>query len=803
MKTSLNWLKKYVNVDCSAEELAEQLTMAGLEVEELITGGKIPDGVVAAEICQREKHPDADRLSVCQVNAGTGEILQIVCGAPNCDAGKKVPLATVGTVLGNDFKVKKAKLRGVESYGMLCSANELGVSDNQSGLMELPGDTLPGTPVQQLVEEDTVIDWEITPNRTDWLSHIGIAREIAAVADKRSTFRLPEISDKVLEKNESGEEPPASVEVEAPDLCPRYVARVIDDVKIKPSPDWMQKELSSVGIRPINNVVDITNYVLMECGQPLHAFDYDKIENHRIIVRRAGDGEKVTTLDGETHEMQKEELLIADPAEPLALAGIMGGQTSEISEDTTTVLLESAAFDSATVRRACKRLAVTSESAYRFERGVDIEMVKFASDRAADLLIKHADGKVRGKAIDVYSSPYSPPRVSCRREKCNSLLGVDLESGEMTDIFTRLGLDTVEQTEDVITAVIPPYRLDLTREADLIEEIARIYGLDNIPFQPAEARTAASIAADQFAPLQDTRREMLGLGLTETMNYSLLSVNRASGDTGIAEQELVTLVNPISAENACMRPSLFPSLINTVANNIASGNHDLAMFEIGRVFRNSPDFPEERYQLGLIFTGRKHPERYGEEQAEEYDFFDLKGVLEGWLEYKRIGECEWRAAKAEGFANGQTAEVLSESGNRLAVCGKVSPEKVKGIRLTSPLYLALVELDAVRDVKPEPYKFQSLPQYPATRRDISLVAPKNVDNRQVVEVIESARELWLVDVSLTDVYEDESTLGGGKRSLTYSLTYRHAERTLKDDEVNEVHAGIRKRLQDKLPVTLR
>ncbi|MFW6414200.1 MAG: phenylalanine--tRNA ligase subunit beta [Verrucomicrobiota bacterium] len=803
MKTSLNWLQNYIEIDCSAEELAERLTMAGLEVEEIVAAGKIPEGVVAAEIRGRDKHPNADRLSVCEVDAGTGETLQVVCGAPNCEPGTKVPLATVGTVLAEDFKVKKAKLRGVESYGMLCSANELGVSDDQSGLMELPADVKPGTPLQELIEEDTVIDWEITPNRPDWLSHIGIAREFAAVADKRLLLRLPELSDTIRKSNETEDETRASVEVEESELCPRYVARLIEDVKIKPSPDWMQKALSAVGIRPINNVVDITNYVLMECGQPLHAFDYDKVADHRLIVRRAGEKEKMTTLDGASHELHEEDLVIADPDKPLALAGIMGGQTSEIGEDTTTVLLESAAFDPATVRSTSRRLGLTSESSYRFERGVDVEMVKFASDRAADLLIELADGKVKFNAIDVYARPYHPPEVSCRLAKCNTLLGVELTTEELADIFERLGLAITDQAETEITVAVPPYRSDLTREADLIEEVARIYGLNKIPFLPAKASTVAPFKADQFAPLQETRREMLGLGLTESMNYSLLSVAKATAYTGVSEEELVKLLNPISAASACMRPSLLPSLINTVANNIASGNYDLAMFEIGRVFRKSADFPEERYQLGLLFTGRKHPERFGKEQAEEYDFFDLKGCLEGWFDYKRIGNTVWRVAEIEGFVNGQTAEVVSETGVRLAACGKVAPDMVEGIRLMSPLYLGLVELDQVFNVGSEERKFTPLPQYPATRRDISLVASPSIEHRQIVEVIEQAREPWLVDVSLSDVYEDEETLGAGRRSLTYTLTYRNDERTLKDEEVNEVHEKTRKRLQDNLSVTLR
>ena len=799
MKTSVNWLAQYIDFNWDAQELAHRLTMAGLEVEDIDVVGELPDSVVVGEVRKRDKHPNADRLSVCEVEAGEGELLQIVCGAPNCDAGKKFPLATIGTDFGGGFKVKKTKLRGVESQGMLCSENELGISDEQSGLMELPDDAVPGRPVKEFVEQDTVIDWEITPNRPDWLSHIGIAREIAAVADKAGQFSIPEIN---LAEKETKSLKDADVEVQDPELCPRYTARVIDGVKIGPSPEWMQRALSKVGIRPINNVVDITNYVLMECGQPLHAFDYDKIAGHKIIVRCAADGECMTTLDGENRELTAGNLVIADTEKAIALAGVMGGQSSEISEETTTVLLESAAFSAPNVRSTAKQLGVSTESSYRFERGVDIDMVQYASDRAAELLCDLAGGDIAGDMIDVYNKPYEPRHVSCRVAKCCELLGIDIDETQISEIFKRLGLDVVEESVDQVVAAVPAFRQDLTREADLIEEVARVYGLENIAAAPVRARAVSSFADDQYAPLQQVRREMLGLGLTESMTYSLLGSEQATAHTGVTKEELISLANPISAENDCMRPSLLPSLITTVENNIAHGNHDLAMFEVGRVLRCSPNMPEERYQLGIILTGRKFPDRYGDEKKQVYDFFDLKGLLDGWLEHRRIQRVKWEPAETEAFAAGHAARVLQDD-EVLAVCGQVGSGLTGKMRLRSPLFMAVVELDKVNAAVQKAMQFEELPQYPATQRDISLVAPPAVSHRDIVEVVESLNNKWLADISLFDVYEDKETLGAGRRSLAYTLTYRDDSRTLKDEEVNKAHEKVRRQLENKLAVELR
>ncbi|MFO7821107.1 MAG: phenylalanine--tRNA ligase subunit beta [Lentisphaeria bacterium] len=800
MKTSLNWLKNYVTTNWDAEELAEKLTLAGLEVEGIQKSGDVPAGVVIAEIKERRKHPNADKLSLCEVDNGSGELVQVVCGAPNCDAGKKVPMATVGTELGEGFKIKKAKLRGEVSYGMLCSAAELGISDDQEGLMELSEDAVPGKPLSDYLEQDTVIDWEITPNRPDWLSHIGIAREAAAVSGRTETFKRPDAT--LPHATAPTVEELVTVNVQDPDLCPRYTARIIRNVKIAPSPDWLKQALTAVGIRPINNVVDITNFVLLECGQPLHAFDYELLGGQHIIVRRAADGEKMTTLDGTEHTLSADNLLIADSKCGVALAGIMGGGNSEISQDTTTVLLESAAFNPSNTRATAKKLGLATESSHRFERGIDIEMVEFASRRAASLICELAGGELAEGVIDAYPEPYTPHQVTCRISRCNQLIGINLEAETIADLFMRLGLHVDYAEDDHVTVSIPPFRLDLEREADLIEEVARLYGLDKIPNVPLVAQAGGTLENDAYAPLQQVREDLLAFGLTEAMTYSLLGTESATLGSSLKEDNLVKLANPISAEGACMRPSLLPGMLAVVEHNLAHDCPDLAMFEIGRVIANQPGQPEERQQAAIVLTGRAHPERYGSEREMAYDFFDLKGLLEGWFEGRRLLNLTCDPVSHPAFKEGHAAEFRVD-GKPVAVLGEVKNNLSRRMRLNHPLFMALVELDILNHAVSAPRVFRSLPQFPATARDISLVAPEAVTNREIIDTIYGLQNPWLAGVELFDLYEDEKQLGKGKRSLAYSLTYRDCTRTLKDEEVNQAHEKVRKKLAEKLPVELR
>ncbi len=800
MKTSINWLKNYIDIPCPAKDLAERLTLAGLEVEGIETIGGIPESIVVGEILTREKHPDADRLSVCTVNDGSDDApLQIVCGAPNCDVGNKIPVARIGTDFGDGFNIKKTKLRGVKSFGMMCSARELGLSEDHEGLLELPKESEIGRPVNTMFEADTVIDWEVTPNRPDWLSHIGIAREIAAISGSAADLRLPDVECPQATDQAADA---VSVEVLDTDLCPRYTARVIRNVHIKPSPEWMQHALSAVGIRPINNIVDITNYVLMECGQPLHAFDYERVRGQKIVVRRARNGEKIVTLDDQEHELTAENLLICDGEGGVALAGIMGGANSEISDETTTVLLESAAFNASNIRATSKALGISSESSHRFERGVGLDMVEFASRRAAALMCELAGGELLEGVVDVYPHPYEAHQVACRPQRASALLGVPMAADDLDGFFTRLGLDVAEKTEEKVTVSIPSFRLDLEREADLIEEALRLYGLENIPCPPAVAIMPDSFRNDAYAPVQTLREQLQGLGLTETMNYSFMSETEATKGTGFAAGELVKLSNPISAESAAMRPSLLPGMIRCVAHNVAHGIANLAFFEIGRVICAKTTDPEERWQAGIVISGHRHPERFAADMKKEFDFYDLKGLLEGLFEFRGIREVTCEKIEHPAFKPGSCARIVAD-GTTLATLGEVIGELTQDIRLENPVFVAWMNLDELQAVNVPEKKARPVPQFPSTARDISLLAPTSLPHGDIVSVIQAMNESLVESVHLFDVYEDEKSLGPDRRSLAYSVVYRHPERTLTDKEVNPVQERIRKRLADKLPVELR
>ncbi len=796
MKTSYKWLKEYIDCDWSPAELAEALTMAGLEVEEIEAVGNVPDTVVVAKILARENHPDADRLSVCRVDDGSGEPLQVVCGAPNCDGGQTAVLARVGTTLG-EITLKKAKLRGVESCGMLCAEDELGLSDDHSGIMILPDDAPVGTPLKDYLGTDTMIDWEITPNRPDWLSHIGIAREIGALNGAK--LKLP---DAALNENDEDVNDFCSVDMLDPDLCPRYTARYIKNVTIAPSPKWMQDHLRSVGLRPINNVVDITNYVLYECGQPLHAFDADKLKETKIVVRRAADGEKMTTLDDEEHELTSENLLIADAADGVALAGVMGGATSEISAATTNVLLESAQFHPANIRRTSKDLGISTDSSYRFERGVDFDMVEFASARAAKLICDLAGGELVGGMIDVKAGPYVPPEVTCRYDRVNLLIGTPVSADEVKRLLSLLGLAIVKKDKAACTVAVPPFRLDLEREADLIEEIARLHGYDNIPARIPSGQVGGTITRDDYYPEEDLRDILLGLGLDECVHIAPVSEEEAVNHTGFGNDDLIRISNPLGHEFGTMRPTIATSVLNTVARNIAHDNHDLALFEIGRAFADKKDMPRERMECCFAITGRKHPERFSGELEELYDFYDATGIIEDWFEAAGEGAVAFEPAEHPSFAGGACARVLSNM-TVFGYVGKAARAITKDMRIRHDLFVGVLCLDAVLGKEKAIPAYTEISQFPSTARDVAFVAGESLSHQQVLDVIGACNVKILENARLFDVFRDEKAIGQGRKSMAYSLTFRSPERTLKDKEVNQAHENIKKRLVKELAVEIR
>ena len=791
MNISYNWLKKYIDLSLTADELPAKLTMAGLEVEGIEKTGSIPEGVVTAKILSRNPHENSDHLSVCQVDKGD-EVLQIVCGAPNCDAGNIVPLATIGTTFKDGegtFTIKKGKLRGVESFGMMCSARELGLSNDHDGLLILPADTKIGVPFGELMDSDVVYDCSVTPNRPDWLSHIGVARDIAALLDTKLV--MPEICN--------ADAPVVSglVTVNDPDLCPIYAARIIRGVKVGDSPEWMQKALSAVGIRPISNLVDITNYVMMEMGVPLHAFDIRNLSGEKIIVRRAVEGESIVALDGKKYDLTPENLCICDAEKPVAIAGVMGGEYSGIQPDTTTVVLESAFFDPDSIRMTSRKLGLSSDASYRYERGVDRNAVLAAGRRALQLILEIAGGEYAG-CCEVAAPAPEVRTIEADYNRIRGLLGLDVTDSDIEKILTSLGFGMT--APGVFT--VPSWRVyDVVGEADLAEEVARIYGLDKLPAVPIRAITD-DFKLDGCHVIESLRNQLTGIGLDEIVCGSMIDEKSATADKMFTPEELIRPYNPISLDLGVMRPSLLPGILNTVRHNIARKNLDLALFEIGHVFcKNTEKFPEERDELAIAVTGRIHPERFSAERAVVADFYDLKGILESLLTARKVKNFQFRAAEDPRFLKGHCAEVLVNK--RVAgVFGEVVPALTKGMRLSTPLFVAMIQLKELLTAEERTLLYDPISQFPSTSRDVAFIAPKELEHRIVVDFIQKAHLPNLERVELFDIFEGEA-VGEGKKSMAYSLIFRSAERTLTDDEVNSAHEKLRQKLERGLGVELR
>ena len=801
MKISLNWLKNYIELKKSPEELARILTMAGLEVEEIAELGKIPAGVVVAKILCREKHPNSDHLSICQVDPGSGTPVQIVCGAPNCDAGNVVPLATLGTVFkeadGSEFVIKKAKLRGVESFGMMCSARELGLSEDHDGLMILPRDWKLGDPLENYIEKDTVYTVEITPNRPDWLSHWGVARDVWALCGGRRSF-----PNSQLPSPSGFEDWNSLVTVQAPDLCPDYTARVIRGVKVAPSPEWLRKRLSAVGIRPINNIVDITNFVMMEFGEPLHAFDSRFLKGKKIVVRRAADQESIVALDGKKYQLDSDMLVIADAEKPVAIAGVMGGEYSGIMPDTTEVVLESAYFNPTSIRLTSRRLGLTSDAAYRFERGVDPDMIETASTRAAALILELAGGELVSDLVRVKNSRPDHPRILCTFSKINSLLGLELSNLQMVDIFRKIGLGVSDVGDDTCVVTIPGFRMDIKENADLAEEVARIYGLDNLPARRVSAVQAHPFRQDDWAPFEKLRNQLIAAGLDDTVNVSMLDEKTALSDPIFEAGDLMKMNNPISLDLAVLRASILPGLLACVKRNVSRKNSDLALFEIGHVFcKNPAKYPEERDELAIVLTGRAHPERYSAERAVQFDFYDIKGILESVLEQRRLKSYEFKPAADPRFVKGVCAELFID-GQKAGVLGKLNSGMTRGMRLQSDVMAAVIQLSVLFGAEGKSIDYEPVSQFPPITRDVAFLAPKDLDNQQVLDFIAAQKIPNLVNAEIFDLFSG-APLPEGAKSMGYTLTFRSMEKTLTDVEVNAAHEKLRDALARKLGVELR
>jgi len=792
MRISLAWLSAYVDLP-APEELARRLTAVGLEVEAVERLGRGLEGVVAARIVSSERHPNAEKLSVTTVDRGDGRPLQIVCGATNYAVGDVVPLAAVGATLPGGQRIERAKLRGVESSGMLCSAKELGIDADASGLLLLPRDVAPGTPIAQALGlDDTLLEVNVTPNRPDALSHVGIAREVAALLG--TAVRLP-----AAELVEAG--PPAAdlvrVRVEAPDRCARYAARVIEGVKIGPSPAWLSRRLEACGVRSISNAVDATNYVLLELGHPLHAFDLDKVAGAEIVVRKARPGERMTTLDGKERALDPEDLLICDRDRASALAGVMGGGDSEISAGTTRVLLESAWFEPGGVRRTSRRHGLKSEASYRFERGADAGMVIPAVDRCAALIAKLSGGTVRPGVVDAHPRPARPVEVRLRWERPGRLLGVKLGAEETRRVLGALGF--TERAADAEGAVfaVPSWRVDVSIEEDLVEELARSRGYDAIPETLPSIAVGTPCEPPEAQATARVRSALEAAGFSEAVNFSFvaepdlapLRYDVVGGPPGIP------LRNPISADLAVMRTSLVPSLLRNASRNLAQRVDDLRLYEIARVYHAvepgaAGDQPAaEPMRVAGVLVGRRSPRGWAA-SGDAADFHDARAALEAVLEALGVGGVRWRAPGAPWHHPRFSASL--EADEPLGAVGEIHPRLAAAFELPRGLQAFEILLDPLLRAARLVPAYRPIPRFPAVLRDLAVVVAEEV---QAATVLAAVREEPLVEEAiLFDVYRGEP-LPPGRKNLAMAIRYRAADRTLTDAEADGAHGRIVERLR--------
>lgn len=789
MRVSLNWLRDYVAIDMPPHDLAQLLTMTGLEVEGIEAVGESLEDVVVAKIKSTEPHPKADHLFICQVDTGK-ETVPVVCGAPNLEAGAMVPLALPGARLPNGTAIKESQIRGETSKGMLLAEDELGLTDDHTGIMILPSSLTPGTSLPcALPLSDWVLDVSVTPNRPDCACVLGIAREIAALTGK--DLKMPEIR---IDETGPAIEDITSVTIEDPKGCPRYAAGIIQDVELVPSPFWMRHRLHMSGIRSINNIVDVTNYVMLEMGQPLHAFDYDRLRENRIVVRRAEEGEVFTTLDGETRMLDAETLLICDAERAVALAGIMGGLNSEIFSGTKHVLLEGAFFDPATIRRGSKRLGLSTEASYRFERGINIEGVTSALNRAISLISLLAGGTIAKGLVDNYPKTYSPPVIDLRVAKTNGILGTTLSRDDIGEYLKALDMEVQDIHGDRLRVIPPPYRVDITREVDLIEEVARLNGYDKIPVTYPSIRPSEEGEAPELLFRDRITSIIVGLGFTEVITYSFTTPDSADMLGAGEESDLrlfVKLLNPLSVDQSVMRTSLIPGLLTTVKTNIIHDEKDLKLFEWGKVFvRNEAQLqPLEKTYLAAVMTGAYRQKTwYADERA--VDFYDLKGSVEILL--KGLGLRRVFFQKQTGFS-GYGPELSSGiycSGSLVGQAGQVSPRVMEAYDLRKmDAYVFELDIEKLLEQVSGQTKFQPFAKFPAVYRDISLIINRQLESADVLRIIEREGGEVIESIHIFDLYEGD-TIDPSEKALALRICYRSQHGTLDGGEVNQLHQAI-------------
>ncbi len=802
MKVSLNWLKDYVDIRIGVKELINLLTMGGLEVESATPTGQGLEKIVVAEIQSIRRHPNADRLSLVEAKTDK-ERFSIVCGATNIRQGQRVPLAMVGAKLPNGTEIKRSKIRGELSEGMLCSEIELGLGQDASGIMILdPDASLGGNLGEALGLTDTILDISITPNRPDCLCVIGVAREIAALTDQRLEYPSLSLSDAGSEIYQR-----TSVTLLDPDLCPRYVARMIEGVKIGPSPYWIRNRLEKVGIRSINNVVDVTNYVMMECGQPLHAFDFELLEEGRIVVRRARNGEAFITLDGVKRVLDEEMLMICDGVKPVAVAGVMGGLNSEIRAETRTVLLESAYFHPMNNRRTTQRLGLETEASYRFGRGIDYGGCLNAANRAASMIQELTGGRVVEGAVDAYPKPIRPSPIPLSVPSVNRILGTEISTQQIKAYLKNLELDVREVGEERLIVTPPSFRGDLEREIDLIEEVARLYGYEKIPLTLPKGPPSPEEMSRELILERKAKDLLIQHGYHEVVTYSFtapLSLDGLSLSPDDPRRQCLPILNPLTADSCALRTSLIPGLMETARYNLSHKNANLRIFELKKVYLSAPEgerLPREvKYLTGLAMG--MNGEIHWASPVRETDFYDVKGCIEDLMEFLQVKEITFDRAEGIPYLHpGKSTKILL-GGEVLGVLGEIHPQTLSHYEIPGKAYLFEINFDRMVRGATEERKFQPLPKFPAVHRDLSLVVEDQLEVKKVEKAIRFLEQPFIDEVKLFDVYRGVP-IPEGKKSISYRIRYQASDRTLTDDEVNQYHEKVIARLREVFKAELR
>lgn len=803
MKISLNWVKEYISIPEteSIDALQDKMISTGLDIEGVENESDKLKNFVIGEVIEKIKHPDADKLSLCKVNTGGEENLSIVCGAPNVDAGQKVCVALIGAIIPNgDFEIKKSKIRGQLSEGMICSEKELNMSDNHDGIMVLDTKAKIGQKFADYIKaNDVLFDIGITANRGDLFSHFGVAREIGALYNEK--IKIPDIK---ITGSERDTKEFIKISIEANDVCKRFTGRIISNVKIKESPEWLKKRLKSIGLNPKNNVVDITNYVMFETGQPLHAFDYDKINGKEIIIKKAKDGDKFTTLDGKERVLNAESLMICDANGYTGIAGVMGGKNSEISDDTKNIFLESAYFDAVSVRKNSKKLGLMTDASQRFERGVDINMVKYASERAAQLFMELAGGEVSKSLYDVYPEKFQPVKVPVRIKKTNDILGTGLNEEEITALLEKIEFKYTGKEEDKLIFEVPEFRrLDVCREIDLIEEIARIYGYDNIEGEMnfnINVSNAVNYGSRIFKLNREITDYFTGRGFNQILTNPLAEekvIKKFTEDPGI----IISLKNSISVEMDSMRTGMIYGMLKIIGFNFNNSGKDISLkfFESGRIFKNTGKKFTEEDRLIITMSGKKDSETiYNGEK--NFDFFDIKGEAEMFL-YKLQLENFSLFYYTDNVSGGIKADIRIND-EIIGVIYKVDSKLKSEFEIEQDVYAAEFYLNKLITKTGKDRKFKDISRFPSVKRDLALIADTGVKYDEIRNFIVQSSGKFLKKLSLFDIYEDEK-IGENKKSIAFTLEFSSDEKTLTDEETGNIIKKILNNLEKNLGVTLR